>query len=195
MDALYIVMFVLFGYVIGSIPVGYIVAKRKGIDIKSRGSGATGATNVKRVLGWEAAIFVAACDILKGLIPSAVAYWGFSGHSWYAFAAILGAGLGSVFSCFLSFKSGKGIAATFGGLIPVLSWLVLPLVAVWLVVVLLSHKVSLGGLLGLMLLVPLLWVAQHDLIYVLLGGVIIPLIVFSHRENIGRLIHGTELRA
>ena len=127
------------GFLLGSIPVGYIVAKAKGIDIRATGSGNIGATNVWRALGWQWGVTVLAADILKGLLPTLAAVlltrgqtqasgWAPSGAAWLAMATGLCAVLGHTFTPWLRFKGGKGVATGLGALLALFqAWALIPL--------------------------------------------------------------------
>ena len=143
------------GYLIGSIPCGFIIGKLKGIDIRTVGSGNIGATNVTRAVSPLAGKVCFALDFCKGLLPVLalkmlvskgivpVPAWGF-GELAMIFAVVLG----HMFTCFLGFKGGKGIATAVGGVAAIAP---LPAVAAfltWLVIFKISGYVSLGSILG-----------------------------------------------
>lgn len=181
----------LLGYLVGSFPTGYLLAKLKGKDIRTIGSGATGATNVARVLGRKYAGVVLAIDVSKCFVLAAIAYWRIQSDS-LTVAVILAVTLGHIFPCFLRFKGGKGAATLIGGLIPLLSWMWIPMIAVWLLVLWQGRKMSLTNLVAVLFLLPLLWLAKPSVTYLSLGILAILIIYFSHRQNIARIWQGKE---
>ena len=147
-------------YLLGSIPTGYLVARAKGIDIRTVGSGNIGATNAFRVLGKRAGAFVLAADALKGL--AAVFLGALAGPlmanipseridvavQWFHIVAGVGAIVGHSFTCWLKFKGGKGVATSAGVLLGILPPAFGLSLAVWLLVFLASRYVSLASLLA-----------------------------------------------
>jgi len=184
-------IFVLLSYLVGSFPTGYIIAKKKGIDIQKKGSGATGATNVTRTLGLKYGIVVMIVDVLKCFIFTAIAFWFFKSE-WLVVAVVMASTLGHIFPCFLKFKGGKGVATIAGGLIPLLSWFWIPVIVLWGALLLLTKKMSLTNLLVVLTIPVFLWICAQSIAFLILGIVIIIIFYFSHRENIARLIKGTE---
>lgn len=102
----------LFAYLCGSIPFGYLIARSKGINIQKRGSGNIGFANVRRTMGWSAGLLTLSGDIVKGIVPTIIAlkYFGYEIAFWTGIFAILG----HVFTIWLGFKGGKGIATGLG---------------------------------------------------------------------------------
>ena len=195
------------GYLTGSVPFGYIIGRANGKDIRRYGSGNIGATNVLRVIGpwWGRLCFF--LDFLKGFLPvGAVKFLILSGRLTDGFGvlplAMLAAVVaGHMFSCFLKFRGGKGIATAAGG---VFALAPLPLAAafvIWIAVFKLSGYVSLGSILAAAALPFLAWGCNlrelgERLSPVTIGflGVIAVLAVIRHASNIRRLIAGTENR-
>ncbi len=192
---IYAIIFVL-GFLLGSIPFAYIVAKFvAGIDIRKVGSGNVGATNVARVLGlkWGSVVFI--LDALKGFIPVIVVRIWMPYNFELAMATSLAPILGHIFTPFLGFKGGKGVATSLGAFIALTPIGVLLGFIVWMISVLLTGYVSLGSLLGS--LTTLLWVIFFDphrnsMPFLVVSSLIVALIWFSHRSNIRRLIRGEE---
>ncbi len=199
------------GYFLGSIPTGYLVGRRHGIDIRRQGSGNIGATNVTRVLGKKAGFFVFACDALKGWLAVEGAYLlcryaadgGGAVHDpgGWALAGVLAAIaciLGHNFPLWLGFRGGKGIATTTGVLLGLMPVAIAVAAAVWGLAFLASRYVSVASLLGaatLPLTVGLLWHAGHaDLVLFLFSLVATALAFWRHRTNMQRLLDGTEPR-
>ena len=186
-----IIFFNLLAYLIGSISSAIIVCRLKNLpDPRTHGSKNPGATNVLRIGGKSAAIYVVLGDVLKGFVPIMLAkVFGIEG---FALATIgISAVLGHIFPLFFKFKGGKGIATAFGVLLA-LSWLLGILVALsWGIVAFLFHYSSLAGIVAA-LLAPVYSYFLTPNSYVpailLLSG----LILFRYRENIKRLLKGTE---
>ena len=178
-------------YFLGSIPFGYLVAKVKGYDLKKKGSGNIGATNVFRVVGKKEGIFVFILDFLKGFLP--VIY--FSDISVLGgILALLGAIIGHMTTPFLRFKGGKGVAAGFGGIVALMPVPALTAFGIWIILVGITRRVSIGSL-GAALFLPILYFyLAHPMIKsVLLISILLAiLIVITHTKNIKKLIRGEE---
>lgn len=195
--ALNIALWIVASYLLGATPTSYIVGKlAKGIDLREHGSKNLGATNVYRILGWTYAIPVALIDIAKGAIPVAMfPRWAGSSDPWLPIVLGAAAVIGHMFSPYVRFKGGKGVATAAGmflALAPLALLLALP---VWVLCLWLTGYVSLSSILAA-LSVPL-WIrlTRPDSPHVFWAGVALAvLIVFAHRRNISRLIHGTEDR-
>ena len=195
---------ILIAYVCGSLPFGYWAGKLKGIDIRKHGSGNIGATNVIRVMGKKIGVPVFILDMLKGLAPTMVAEWWMrrsgAGDNVATLVAVLcGAAsvLGHMFTFWLGFKGGKGVATSAGVLLG-LAWMSLLVgFVVWLIVYYSSRYVALASIAASMAIpvamaVIMTW--QHRWNFVLLGlGLVMGvLVVVRHRSNIARLLSGTE---
>jgi len=191
-------------YVLGSIPVGLVVAKAvKGIDIREAGSGNIGATNVGRVLGRKWGVLVWLLDGLKGFIPAFIAGT-LAGHVWShydllmwpvlcAFATICGHN----FSIFLRFRGGKGVSTTFGAFAYLFPVGLLIAAAVWVLTVLATRYVSVGSMLaGAALTASALLLPPHpfgnSLCLTVVCLVVAVLVILRHKSNIHRLLNGTE---
>ena len=204
-------------YLLGGVPFGLLIAKRQGIDIRKVGSGNIGATNVGRELGKRYFFIVLLLDGLKAMVPAVVASIVIHSQltpaerSPLTYALWVGlpiaAMLGHMFSPFLGFKGGKGVACGLGlvlGVWPYLSWPGLVTLAVFVMVYKLSGYISLGSIIGAIVL-PLAYVAfalalGWDLLgrqvpVLVLITLIGAMIVVRHRTNIVRLIKGTELKS
>ncbi len=192
METWWMIILLVLSYLVGSLPTGYLVGRLKGVDIRKIGSGATGGTNVARVFGWNYGILVGVVDGLKCFLFSAIAYW-VLGSEWLALTLILLVLAGNIFPCFLRFKGGKGVATIVGGLLALpIWWIWPPLLAGWVIILFLGRKMSLTNLIAVLLLPLLIRVFQESLAILLLGALAIPIIYFSHRENIARLLQGRE---
>ena len=201
----YVALF-LASYFLGAIPFAYVVTKLlTGVDIRTVGSGNVGATNVRRAAGNAAAAVVLALDVAKGFVPA------YFLPTWFArmspglspgLAGVLcglGAILGHVFTVFLRFRGGKGVATSCGvafGLAPLQASIALgvfvAVVAVWRYISLGSMSAAAAFLAGLVLLGKEPWGAGLPL--TLFAIAVVVLIVVRHGTNIGRLLAGTEHR-
>ena len=191
-------------YLLGSIPTGFLVAKARGIDIRSVGSGNIGATNVFRILGKPAGIFVMLADVLKGAVAVLIAVrvigpW-FSGvhgnqaNEWYGVCAGVAAILGHNFTCWLSFKGGKGIATSAGVLIALVPWSLVIILVVWIVTLALTRWVSLASVCASATLPFAAWMTGESPTMILITSGLAVLAIYKHRTNIKRLLNGTESR-
>jgi acyl phosphate:glycerol-3-phosphate acyltransferase len=184
-------------YLVGAIPTSHLVSRSFAkIDLRQHGSGNLGATNLYRVLGWKYAIPVGLFDIAKGAIPVLVFAPRVSGSELYALACGVAAIVGHVFSVFVGFKGGKGVATAAGVMLALTPLALGVAAAVWGIVLMLTGYVSLASIaaaavlpLAVYLLEPpdnpeLLWMDV-----VIAAGVIV-----LHRRNIQRLLKGTENR-
>jgi glycerol-3-phosphate acyltransferase PlsY len=188
-------------FLLGSIPFGYLIARSRGIDIRKVGSGNIGATNVNRALGSRLGILVFALDVLKALIPVLAARnlvpHGIAGIpeqvAW--FLAGLAALLGHMFSPWLGFRGGKGIASGLGAIVgstPIVGALGFVL---FLCVTIPTRYISLGSIVAVLSLPVLVYaVPGQDHWLALIYGLIAIFIVYKHRENIHRIRNGTESR-
>ena len=185
-------------YLCGSIPVGVLVAKLTGgVDPRTVGSGRTGGTNALRALGRKRAAVVVIGDLLKGAVPVLVARY-VSGSAVVEVLCGLAAVAGAIWSVFVGFRSGRGVGTGVGTMLVIQPLAVLLAVPVFIAVILITRYVSLGSLLGSAALVPAMWliwavasgtVPSSYLIYTAIG---VCLIWIAHRDNIDRLLHGTE---
>ena len=182
-------------YLIGSIPTGYIIVKLfTGQDIRTVGSGSTGATNVKRVMGKKWFFVVMLLDALKGALPVVLtALFGadFAGGLLPVLAAICVI-LGHSKSVFLNFTGGKSVASGVGTLLA-LDWQAgLIIAAVWGVVTWVSRYVSLGSVVALALSPLIMWFLNAPPAYIVYAVIAAIYVIYLHRENIERLKEGTE---
>jgi glycerol-3-phosphate acyltransferase PlsY len=181
-----------FGYLLGSIPFGLILTRLAGTaDIRGIGSGNIGATNVLRTGRKGLAAATLLFDVLKGAAAVAIMEWLWGRD--HAVIAGLGAFLGHLFPVWLKFKGGKGVA-TYLGILAALAWpAALAFAAIWLAVAALTRYASLASLIASTATPVVLWL-NDDRLEVQLFLVLTILVGIMHRENIARLIHGTESR-
>jgi len=186
---------ILGAYLIGAIPVGWLVARAFGVgDIRRHGSGTIGATNVLRTLGRLPAIATLLGDVAKGYLAVMLAER-LAGPAPIPIAlAAVAAVAGNCWSVFLGFRGGKGVATGLGALLPLVPWATLAALPVFVVIVATFRYVSLGSLLGA-LCVPLGAVLLgYPIAYDLAALAVALIIVMRHHANIARLRAGTESR-
>lgn len=189
-------LWLLAAYLLGAIPTSYLVARWfRGIDLREHGSKNLGATNLYRTLGWRYAVPAGLFDVAKGAIP-VVAFAPRAGsQEWVPIGLGLAAIIGHVFSLFVRFRGGKGVATAAGA---VLGLAPLPLAVsavVWVTLVWATGYVSLASLFGAVAFPLAVLLLQPGDLYVLVGGVLLAtFIVFTHRANIRRLLEGREAR-
>lgn len=183
-------------YLIGSIPTGYIIVKLfTGQDIRTIGSGSTGATNVKRVMGKKWFFVVMLLDALKGALPVILTahYWSDSiSHGVLPVIAAIFVILGHSKSVFLNFTGGKSVASGVGTLLA-LNWQAgLIIAAVWGVVTWISKYVSLGSIVALALAPFIMWFLNAPIAYIVYAAIAAVYVIYLHRANIKRLREGNE---
>ncbi len=191
-----IFLLALIAYLFGAVPFGLLVAKSRGVDIRQKGSGNIGATNVFRVVGKGWGIFTFTLDALKGFIPSFVfPLIGKVEGDWGVLFGLL-AIIGHSFPVYLKFKGGKGVATSAGMLLGVAPLAVAVGFAVWLITVLISRYVSLASVLAAAAVGITVWVdpREESTIIKCALSVMALLVIWLHRANIKRLISGTEHR-
>jgi len=185
-------------YLIGSIPSGLIMGKLRRVDIREYGSGNIGTTNVLRTLGARYGALVLIADVFKGVIAVLLARYIIGtpmGEMGAGFAAVAG----HDWSLFLKFKGGRGVATSLGGILPMAMWAPLAAVAgvvIFIALIALTRYVSLGSIMGSLSAVVAMAVFMgmdrvpwEYLVYIV---VVVALIIFQHRDNISRLLSGTE---
>ncbi len=189
-DFLPLILALVLGYLSGSIPFGLILTRAAGLgDIRNIGSGNIGATNVLRTGNKKVAAATLVLDALKAAIPVLIArsFWGEEA----AMLAALGAFLGHCFPVWLGFKGGKGVAVMIGSLLS-LAWPVgLIFCAVWLLIAYTRKMSSLAALTAAATAPIFAYVVVGDRLAVTVLTLAI-LLFFQHRENIARLLKGTE---
>jgi len=186
------IVWVMIGYFSGSIPTGYWIGRLKGIDLRSVGSGSTGATNVLRAVGKGPALLTLIIDILKGFLPVFLAMK-ITGDNFIVVLVSITCIVGHSKSIFLSFKGGKSSATGLGVLIGISPLVAFISFSIWLVVVFVSKYSSLGSLIAVPLVPVWFYIFHKPPIYILFGIFIaVYIVLIRHRENIKRLIEGKE---
>jgi glycerol-3-phosphate acyltransferase PlsY len=184
---------IIFAYLLGSLPSGYVLGKLAGIDVRGVGSGNIGATNVARALGKRQGVLTLLADAAKGYLPVMIGFALDFEPLGIAFVAA-SAFLGHLFPVFLNFKGGKGVATALGALLAIAPLATLVLVAVFAVVVLSSRIVSLGALAAAVLAPLVLWLFYQPAAIIGMGLFFAAMIVIRHHGNVQRLRAGTEPR-
>ena len=185
------IFWVALSYVAGSIPFGLVLAKHFcGVDPREGGSKSIGATNVSRLCGFHWGVMTLICDVLKGAVPVWVAML-LEFSPLFVTLTALACVAGHVFSCFLGFKGGKAVATTIGVFLPLAFGPLIGACAICLLVIWRSGFVSLGSL-CLVAALPVLLMMSEAAIWAPLALILMALVTWRHRENISRLLAGTE---
>lgn len=201
--AAYIIVAVI-AYLLGSISFSVIISKKMaGFDVREKGSGNAGSTNVLRTVGKKAAVLTLICDVLKGVVAVLIAT--LVGKIWKDLDGALLVQLagifviiGHTFPIFFKFKGGKGVATSLGVLL-ITNWQIGLICLVFaLVLMVLTQMVSVGSI-GAAILYPVLtiFITQNYIVtgnYIISSIIIAVLVVFNHRSNVKRLLSGTENR-
>lgn len=184
---------VLAAYLIGSIPFAFLLARRRGIDLRRAGSGNVGASNVLRTSGVVLAVLAVVLDGSKGALAVLLAQ-GVTAGSVTPVAAGLASVAGHIYPVWLRFQGGKGVA-TAAGVFSVLAPMALAVaVAVFLVAVLATRIVSVGSVSAALTLAMVTAVTDSSRLVVAAAWIVAALIVYRHRANLARLLEGTERR-
>lgn len=182
------------GHVCGSVPSGlWLVQAFHGIDIRNYGSKNIGTTNVFRTVGPKTAVLVLIADAFKGILAVGIMSYFFHNPLLDVVTA-LGVLLGHNYSLFLGFKGGKGVATALGLLIFMMPKVAVASFGIWLVCVLLTRYVSLGSIMAAIFTPLLAWYLGYPSAYVIFSVVAAFFVVLRHKENIHRLLTGTESR-
>lgn len=181
------------GYLIGSIPFGYLAARLCKIDIRRHGSGNIGATNVLRVLGPVPGAIVFILDMAKGTLPVLAMRQVSPDPLWIVLAGAA-AILGHTFPVFLKFKGGRGVATGLGLLLGIAPDIFLAALLCFALILALTRIVSVSSMLTSLLVVVAFVTLKRPPAYSLVAGLILILIVARHLPNIKRLLAGTEPR-
>jgi glycerol-3-phosphate acyltransferase PlsY len=181
-------------YLLGAFPTGYLLVRaRTRSDIRSLGSGATGATNVLRAGGWRAALAVAVIDLLKGAVPAVLALRFFADPAFSAQAASL-AVLGHCYPVYIGFRGGKGVATAAGAMAALAPLPAAASLALFAVIVAMTRYVSLGSVLAAAAFPGLALLARVAPAIAVWSVPIVVLILVRHAPNIRRLLAGREAK-
>ncbi|HEV2066256.1 MAG TPA: glycerol-3-phosphate 1-O-acyltransferase PlsY [Thermomicrobiales bacterium] len=186
---------ILGAYIVGGIPWGVVLGRVfKGVDVRQHGSGATGATNALRILGWKLSVAVFVLDFLKGLLPVALAR-SLDSPGWVIGAVAVVSVAGHCWSPFIGFRGGKGMATGGGAAVALMPWLFFMLVPM-IIVVAITRYVSLASLSaaasGSALVIALALSGSFPSWWAVGVVTVATIIVIQHRGNIARLLNGTE---
>ena len=188
-------------YFVGAIPFGMLVTRTRGIDIMKVGSGNIGATNVVRALGPKFGILVFVLDVLKGAVPGIVTHfvvvapiYGVQVQTWQFIFGVVSI-LGHMFSPFLKFKGGKGVATGLGAALGSVPLTGLCAFAVMIASTLVTRYISLSSLIAATSVIPIsIWLTKDEPQTRPILVLMVVFIFYKHRSNISRLIAGTESR-
>jgi glycerol-3-phosphate acyltransferase PlsY len=179
------------GFLCGSIPFGPIFARLRGVDLRKVGSGNIGATNAARALGKPLGVAVLLCDAAKAIGPLLLAR-----HLQYSdetLAALgFGAVLGHMFSPWLRFRGGKGVATGFGVFLVLAPLEAAAAGVAWALLYAVTRVSSVGSLVAVTALPPLLYFRHASPSVILLALALVPVILWKHRDNIRRLLRREE---
>jgi glycerol-3-phosphate acyltransferase PlsY len=188
------VLLIVAAYLVGAIPWGLVLGKAMGVDVRQHGSGGTGATNTLRLLGWKIALSVFVLDFAKGLLPVVLAR-ALDAPDWAIGAVAAVTVIGHCWSPYIGFKGGKGMATGGGAAVGLAWWLILLLLPM-IGIVALTRYVSLASLsaavIGPLIVIVLAARGDYPWAWAVAITVMAAIIVYQHRTNISRLIHGTE---
>lgn len=186
-------LMVLFAYLLGSVPTGYLLGYFAGVDVRRAGSGNVGATNVARVVGKRQGIWTLLADSAKGFIPVLLAtQLGLDSIT----TALVGvaAFLGHLYPVFLKFRGGKGVATGFGVLLGLAPWATVCLIAIFVGALLTTRIVSFSSMIGAAAAPFVLWLFDYSPSVIFMSAFLAVMIILRHRSNIHRLLAGTEPR-
>lgn len=191
MNLLQLIVILLMGYAIGNFSPAYLVGRLVGnFDIRERGSGNAGATNVLRLVGWRYGALVFILDLLKGLISSSIGFH-LAGYAGLA-AASIGVILGHDFPALLNFRGGKGIASTTGIFLSLFPLPTLAAILVFVLVVLVTRMVSVGSLVFVLSMTAYTLVTKQPITLIVLAIWVAVFAIGRHGENIKRILRGAE---
>jgi len=193
-----LLLLVVLGYGVGSIPFSFLVAKTQGVDLRTVGSGNTGASNVWRACGFKTFVVALALDIFKGFVPTVIAYRVVEVEPLAAILVGLAAMLGHVYPLFMRFRGGKAVATSGGVMLAIEPVLLIASVLLWTAIYKLSGYPSVASLLGMVVLAVgatmMTVTGRLDTAFSGFIWVTLVIVFYLHRANIDRLMHGTENR-
>ena len=188
-----IIFYLILSYLCGAIPFGYIIAKLfKNIDIRKQGSGNTGATNVYRTISKPLGILTLLLDVLKGFVPVYCVNLINPESYWIVIVVALVTIIGHIFTIFLNFKGGKGVATACGAFLAMNSLAVLICFLVFVIILLIFRYVSLASIFAAIMLPISLYLLHSSSELLIFSCIISVLVIVRHISNIKRLLNGTE---
>lgn len=190
-DYLLLILLLAGAYLLGSVPTGLLLGKAYGIDVRKEGSGNIGATNLYRTVGRNVGVMTLVGDCLKGLLPVLVMKFS-SLPADYAAWVGLAAFLGHVFSVFLKFRGGKGVATALGVFLALSPLAVAIALGVFVVLMLVWRYVSLGSIAAAAVMPIAVWALDGGRVMSIVTMLIAVIVIIRHLENIRRLVAGTE---
>lgn len=192
-DNLLLILLLAGAYLLGSVPTGLLLGKAYGIDVRKEGSGNIGATNLYRTVGRKVGVMTLVGDCLKGMLPVlAVKFTSLPAD--YAAWVGLAAFLGHVFSVFLKFRGGKGVATALGVFLAMSPLAVAVALGVFVVLMLVWRYVSLGSIAAAAVMPIAVWALNGGRVMSIVTMLIAVIVIVRHLENIRRLVAGTENR-
>ncbi len=190
-----VVLWTLAAYLLGSFPTSYLVGRMRGIDLREHGSGNLGGTNAYRVMGAGAGVPVVLVDVLKGFVPTYF-FPGWDGVVSADLALLYGlaAIAGHVWSVFVGFRGGKGVATGAGVLVALAPTSALVSLLVWIGVVSITRYVSVASLAAATLVPITAWLTDESTSTVAFCAAVAAFVWWTHRDNLRRLVRGEENR-
>jgi glycerol-3-phosphate acyltransferase PlsY len=186
--------FIVFGYLLGSVPFGLLYGRLAGVDVRKQGSHNIGATNVNRLLGKKLGFLTLVSDLLKGFLPMLIAsqFLADQDAALWVMLTGLAAFIGHCWPIYLKFSGGKGVATALGIFLYLAPLPTLVAILIFICVVWLSGFVSLGSMSAAISMPLIVWLTDLSNETVAVAGIIALLVVAKHHENISRLLKGEE---
>ncbi|MCL4783504.1 MAG: glycerol-3-phosphate 1-O-acyltransferase PlsY [Bryobacterales bacterium] len=182
-------------YLLGSIPFGFLLVRWKtGTDVRTKGSGNIGATNVLRTTGKALGILTLLLDVLKGAAAVAIAQWLSAGNPLWCALAALAVLLGHMFPVWLRFRGGKAVASMLGAYLVLTPLAMLATILIFALMLWKTRYVSLSSIVSAAVFPLGAWLLYHNGLYTLVAALCAALIIYKHKSNMARLRAGTENR-
>lgn len=182
-------------YLLGSIPFGYLLVRWKtGADVRTKGSGNIGATNVLRTTGKALGILTLLLDVAKGAVAVAITQWLTADDALWCALAALAVLVGHMFPVWLGFQGGKAVASMLGAFFVLTPWAMLGTVLIFIPMLWKTRYVSLASIVCAGVFPLGVWLLYHSAIYTIVAALCAALIIYKHKGNIARLRAGTENR-
>jgi glycerol-3-phosphate acyltransferase PlsY len=199
-NCLFFIVSIIVAYFCGAVPIGFLIGKMRGVDVRTVGSKNIGATNVYRTVAKPWGILAFIGDFLKGFLPTLVVKMVFVDLQYLPLVVGIMTVVGHMFTCFMKFKGGKGVATGFGMLVALVPAVVLSAFALWVVVMLVSHYISLASIaaaayLGVIIWIPIAFMGNpgyHNIPQAIVVTIVASASIIKHRTNIQRLLAGNE---